>query len=335
LAVSRVRADYDGLAQIAKAFAQQAGAARQTLQVLKRQQEILRGGDWVGQGATKFYQEMDADILPAVTRLATALETAQRVVIQVSQTMKQAEEEAARYLNGPGVGRTPGPADAGAAAGAGAGAGTAAGQASGQTATPAARLLSGFSERTRQLAAQSPTVTAQLEALDRQRWTIQQGPAGGGSYADRQTHTLVIDGGDSPEYQVGGIAHEGAHALYGEPPYHPPTATMTRDQYVRLNVNEALQNEGNSQFNEVAARQEILDHGGPDIGTSGTQAAEYQRIYGEYRAGNLTREQAINQMGTAIGNDSTSTTHENYRVYYGHTFEDYWDNHVAPARNNP
>jgi len=333
VAVSRVRSDYDALAQIAKTFGQQANAARQTLQALKRQQEVLRGGDWIGQGATKFYQEMDSAVLPAVTRMATALESAQRVTSQVGQVMKQAEEEAARFLNGQGVGAAAGPTGGAGAAAAGEAAAGAAGAA--QAATPAARMLSGFSERAREVAAQSPTVTAQLEALDRQGWTVEVGPAGGGSYADRQTNTLVIDGGNSAEYQVGTIAHEGSHALYGQPPYHPPTADMTREQYVNLNVNEALRDEGNAQFNRAAAQQEILGNGGPDVGMSGTQAAEYTRIYGEYQAGSLTRDQAVEQMGTAIGNDTTSTTNENYRAYYGHTYEDHWDTNVAPARANP
>ena len=180
----------------------------------------------------------------------------------------------------------------------------------------------------------SPTVTAQLEALEREGWTV-VAHAGGGSSANRQTHTLVIDTNNSAEYQVGSIAHEGSHALSGRPPYHPPTAAMTREEYVRLNVNEGLRNEALGQFNRAAARQEILDNGGPDIQMSGTQAAEYQRIYGEHRAGNLTHAQAIDQMATAVGNDTTGTTHQPYPEFYAGPFERFWDTHVAPTRNNP
>jgi hypothetical protein len=37
-------------------------------------------------------------------------------------------------------------------------------------------------------------------------------------------------------------------------------------------------------------------------------------------------------MGTLYGNETTSTTGENYRKYYGQTFEKFWDEKIAPTR---
>ena len=95
---SRIRGDYDALAQISQMFARQAEEMHRTIQRVQRQKDTLQGGDWVGKGATAFYQEMDGEVLPSVRRLATALSTADRVARQISQILNQAEEEAARIL---------------------------------------------------------------------------------------------------------------------------------------------------------------------------------------------------------------------------------------------
>ncbi len=114
MAAPKIRADYDALKQVAASFGGQAQATRQTLQALQRQVEVLQGGDWIGQGATAFYQEMGDQVMPTIQRLAGALESAQQSVSQISQIMQQAEADAANVLRGPGGGT--GGAAAGAAA---------------------------------------------------------------------------------------------------------------------------------------------------------------------------------------------------------------------------
>lgn len=94
----RIRGDYDALAQISQIFARQAEDVQRTIQGIQRHKDTLQGGDWVGKGATAFYQEMDGEVLPSLKRLATALSTANRVARQISQILSQAEEEAARIL---------------------------------------------------------------------------------------------------------------------------------------------------------------------------------------------------------------------------------------------
>lgn len=124
MAPPKVRVDHDVLGGIARSFGQAADATNNTFRQLKSSMDVLRGGDWIGQGATKFYQEMDSAVLPAVQRLTSALAEGAKVTTQISQVMKQAEEEAARYLRGDaaGAGAAAGGAP-GAAGGGGAGAG--------------------------------------------------------------------------------------------------------------------------------------------------------------------------------------------------------------------
>lgn len=136
----RIRSTFDALTQIAQNFGQQAQVTRQTLRKINQKVDVLRAGDWVGVGATKFYNEMDSTILPAVQRLAGALERAQQATQKISDIMHRTEDEcAALFRTGSsGIGSAAGAAAGGAAAGAGAAAGGAAGAAAGGAAGAAA-----------------------------------------------------------------------------------------------------------------------------------------------------------------------------------------------------
>jgi WXG100 family type VII secretion target len=73
VAKPKVRCDYDALNVIAQAFGRQADLSRRTLDQLKSTMDVLQGGDWEGQAALRFYQEMQDQVLPVVQRLAQAL----------------------------------------------------------------------------------------------------------------------------------------------------------------------------------------------------------------------------------------------------------------------
>ena len=92
------RGDYEQLAQIAQRFAREQDATQRMLENVRRQVGVLQGGDWVGQGAQAFYTEMNSAVLPSLKRLVQALQSAQRVTIQISRAIKQAEDEAAAVL---------------------------------------------------------------------------------------------------------------------------------------------------------------------------------------------------------------------------------------------
>lgn len=89
-----VRAHYDELRTIQQTFNRQADAVAQTNQGLKSRMETLKSGDWIGKGATAFYQEMDGQVVPSLQRLQRAMSEAARITAQIAQLMKQAEDEA-------------------------------------------------------------------------------------------------------------------------------------------------------------------------------------------------------------------------------------------------
>jgi WXG100 family type VII secretion target len=100
----RIRGDYDSLAQAAQIFSRQASSAQQMVRRVQNQTETLRGGDWIGAGATAFYREMDSQVLPSLRRLAAAMNSAEQVTQRIIQILRDAEAEAARVLGAQGAG---------------------------------------------------------------------------------------------------------------------------------------------------------------------------------------------------------------------------------------
>lgn len=91
----KVRSDFDQLKSIAGQFNSASETTKGTLQSLSSKMETLRSKDWVGKGATKFYNEMDSSVIPSLKRLEKAMGSAGRITNQIAKTMKQAEDDAA------------------------------------------------------------------------------------------------------------------------------------------------------------------------------------------------------------------------------------------------
>jgi len=91
----KIRADYEQLAQIATAFERQSSEVGRVVDRILRQVEVLEGGDWIGHGARAFYREMGSEVLPAMHRLVTALQSAGRTTQLASKLLKGAEDESA------------------------------------------------------------------------------------------------------------------------------------------------------------------------------------------------------------------------------------------------
>lgn len=88
-----IRCDYDPLKNVSGGFRKQEDSVKQTIGKLKSIVEQLNGGqDWIGKGATAFYQEMESEVLPALGRLQAAMSEAGKVTDQISQTYREAEE---------------------------------------------------------------------------------------------------------------------------------------------------------------------------------------------------------------------------------------------------
>jgi hypothetical protein len=164
------------------------------------------------------------------------------------------------------------------------------------------------------IAARSPSLSSDLQALEAAGWTISP-QTGGGSYASSSTKSIVIDtNGASPEYIVQTIAHEVGHARY-----NGPTDTSSRAAY----VDSRLSNEGAATLNNIKVQREILRNGGPDIGIAGQPAnhAAYNAAYDSYLiTGDVTAARA--QIGAIFGNgETTSTTNQSYNDYYGSSYD--------------
>ena len=93
-----VRSNHDELKTIGSKFSSEEASVGQMNQNLKSNIDTLQGGDWIGPGATAFYQEMNGEVLPSLKRLQSALGEAARVTNQISQAMKNAENEASGML---------------------------------------------------------------------------------------------------------------------------------------------------------------------------------------------------------------------------------------------
>jgi WXG100 family type VII secretion target len=95
MAAEKVRSDYEGLKDVADKFLMCSDIySLSTQQNLSNKMDKLRGGDWVGKGADKFYAEMDGSVFPTLKRLTSALDKAGRVTGKIAQIMKQAEGDA-------------------------------------------------------------------------------------------------------------------------------------------------------------------------------------------------------------------------------------------------
>lgn len=90
-----VRANYQQLDQIANKFKNEAEQTRAMLQKVKGAMEPLQSGGWIGKGSDAFFNEMNGKIIPAVNRLAQALQEAASKTKEIGNTMRQAEQEGA------------------------------------------------------------------------------------------------------------------------------------------------------------------------------------------------------------------------------------------------
>lgn len=139
---NKIQADDDQLARIQTAFMAESDRARRTRLALSTCLEALRGGDWQGKGADRFYAEMDRAVLPTLQRLIDAFDTAARATGQVRQTMRQAAQDASAALRGEAGGAALEGAGAGASGAIGAtggGGGASGGAASSSSAQPGQR----------------------------------------------------------------------------------------------------------------------------------------------------------------------------------------------------
>lgn len=86
------RADYDQMAEISKRLEREAVNVKRSIDSLKRKIEVLKGGDWIGEGANAFYREMESEVMPAMQRLLKALEMSSGVIQTIVRLVHETEE---------------------------------------------------------------------------------------------------------------------------------------------------------------------------------------------------------------------------------------------------
>ncbi|MDM7553622.1 type VI secretion system tip protein TssI/VgrG [Xanthomonas fragariae] len=196
-------------------------------------------------------------------------------------------------------------------------------------AAPPAPVTTGLGADVDRIAADSPALQSDLQALQADRWTIEYGPAGRGSYADRDANppVIVIDGAQqgNAAQTAQTLSHEVGHAMYD---YQPDFST--KDAY----VNGALADEGAATLNNIKVQREILNatQQGTDIGIAGNSSnhAAYNAAYEQFLVDGDAAK-AREAIGGIFGTGEKSSVlvngqQVNYHDYYG----DWYDHNSGP-----
>jgi len=90
----KIQANYDDLAKAADHFSKHADHSEQLMRQVEGCYSSLERGDWIGVGAQRFFQEMQQLVFPGMKRLIRVLHDASSATKKISETLKQAEDEA-------------------------------------------------------------------------------------------------------------------------------------------------------------------------------------------------------------------------------------------------
>jgi WXG100 family type VII secretion target len=93
MASHKIQCDYNQLGDHAKKFKAESDQTKQLFQAVNNVVQQLEGGDWIGEGAKKFFEEMQDLTNPGIDRLVNALEDASSAAQKVSDALSQAENE--------------------------------------------------------------------------------------------------------------------------------------------------------------------------------------------------------------------------------------------------
>ncbi|MCB0047361.1 MAG: WXG100 family type VII secretion target, partial [Caldilineaceae bacterium] len=98
MTASIIQANYEQLEQIATRFGRATEAQDRLMRTIRDRADVLTRGSWEGEGGDAFARELDGEVMPAMQRLADALQEAQRATLKMSVVIRTAEEEAARLF---------------------------------------------------------------------------------------------------------------------------------------------------------------------------------------------------------------------------------------------
>jgi WXG100 family type VII secretion target len=93
-----ISVDYNQLSGVAQQFEQESMRVKKLMNDIDAQINTLRRGGWIADAATRFYQEMDNEVMPGVSRLQQALNQAASTCRDIATTMDDADQEACSCL---------------------------------------------------------------------------------------------------------------------------------------------------------------------------------------------------------------------------------------------
>ena len=93
------RVHYDEMSAIVKSFRSEQAEIEALLKQTKQKVESLHNNQWVGQGADKFFNEMEGQVLPAVNKLAHALGYAADTAQKIHEVIHKHDEETKPFFN--------------------------------------------------------------------------------------------------------------------------------------------------------------------------------------------------------------------------------------------
>jgi len=150
---------------------------------------------------------------------------------------------------------------------------------------------------------------------------VQYGPAGGGSFPNREDKVIMIDSDlqNNPAKVVQTISHETGHVL------NPHVAdTSSKAAFVQ----GWLKEEGAATMKNIQVQREIMANGGPNIGLVGNPANHtvYNAAYNQYLLdGNAAAARSAIGGVYATG-EKTSNTGQTYQDYYGDLYDQNYGN---------
>jgi WXG100 family type VII secretion target len=100
-----IKLDFDAFKNIESSFRAQEQATQATIGKLNSKIGQLRGGDWFGEGATKFFNEMDSQVMPSMKNLQKVLGEGDRVSKELEKIQHECETSiTSLFSNIPGLG---------------------------------------------------------------------------------------------------------------------------------------------------------------------------------------------------------------------------------------
>ena len=98
MAAETVSIDYEQMRQIQNEFDDECTTIDQVYKRISEQMETLRSGEWQSEAASKFYDDMDNEVMVAMTRLIKALSRAAEVSNTIISELEAAEEDAGNMI---------------------------------------------------------------------------------------------------------------------------------------------------------------------------------------------------------------------------------------------